>query len=132
MVTIIYDGECPLCSHYITRLRLIEAYGAVELVNARDPSSTASHWWARGYNIDEGMIVIVDGAVHYGDEAAMMLARLSANDAPFDRLYNWSMSHPSVARLAYPVLKVLRRIALRINGSKGLVNPVSSVGPPDK
>lgn len=123
MVTIIYDGECPLCSHYITRLRLIEKYGAVELVDAREPSPGVLAWWAQGYNIDEGMIVVVDGAVHYGAAAAMMLARLSANDTPFDRIYHWTMSHPLMARLAYPLLKACRRIALHAMGRKGLHNP---------
>ena len=124
MVTIIYDGECPLCSHYITRLRLIEKFGAVELVDAREASEAVRSWWAQGYDIDEGMIVVVDGAVHYGAEAALMLARLSSNDTLTGKLYHWTLSHPPVARLAYPLMKACRRIALRINGRKGLANPM--------
>jgi len=132
MITIIYDGECPLCDHYITRLRLVETFGAVELVDARAQSAVTQKYWAQGYNIDEGMIVVVDGAVYHGADAAALLARLSANDGLFDRIYHWTLSHGALAKLAYPLLKACRRIALRMTGRRGLANPVNSTDPPDR
>ena len=34
--SIVYDGDCPFCSRYVKLVRLREALGSVDLVNARD------------------------------------------------------------------------------------------------
>jgi len=132
MITIIYDGACPLCDHYITRLRLVEAYGAVELVDARTQSDLVRAYWAQGYDLDQGMIVVIDGTVHHGAQAALMLARIASNDTIIDKAYHSAMSQGPIARLAYPLLKIARRIALIVKGRKGLANPISSAAPPHR
>ena len=132
MITIIYDGECPLCHDYIHRLRLIETFGAVELLDARAGSQLTQSYWAKGYNIDEGMIVVIGDAVYYGAEAATALARLSSNSTLFNRIYHWILSHKAISKLAYPLMKACRRIALRVKGRKGLANPVNRVDPPHR
>ena len=132
MITIIYDGECPLCNHYITRLRLVETFGAVELVDARAESDITRKYWAQGYNLDQGMIVVLGDTVYYGADAANLLARLSTNSALFSKVQHWALSHAAVAKFVYPLLKVCRRIALRMKGRKGLARPVSSIDPQDR
>ena len=132
MITIIYDGYCPLCSDYIQRLRLIESSGPVHMVDARAETAIARSYWAQGYNLDEGMIVVIGNAVYYGAEAATALARLSSNNRLFYQICHWLLSHGAIARLAYPLMKACRRIALRIKGRKGLSNPINPVDPPHR
>ena len=132
MITIIYDGDCPLCNDYINRLRLVESCGAVQLTDARAESALTRSYWARGYNIDEGMIVVIGDAIYFGAEAATALARLSSNSTLFNRIYHWILSHRTIAKLVYPLMKVCRRIALRIKGRKGLANPINPTDPPHR
>ncbi len=132
MITIIYDGECPLCDNYIRRLRLVKTFGAIEIVDARAEPQKTKEYWERGYDLDEGMIVVIDEAVYYGAEAATMLARLSTNSAFLGKIHRWTLSQAAVSKLAYPVMKACRRIALRMIGRTGLANPISSADPPHK
>lgn len=78
------------------------------------------------------MIVIIGDAVYYGAEAATALARLSSNSTLFNRIYHWILSHETIGKLAYPLMKAFRRMALRLKGRKGLVNPVNPVDPPHR
>ena len=59
---IIYDGDCPFCSSYVALLRLREQYD-VRLVDARKEPALAAQY---GLDLNEGMIVDLDGKVHHG------------------------------------------------------------------
>jgi len=78
------------------------------------------------------MIVVIGDAVYYGAEAATALARLSSNSTLFNRIYHWILSDETIGKLAYPLMKACRRIALRVKGSKGLIRPVNSIDPPHR
>lgn len=132
MITIIYDGDCPLCHDYVKRLRLIEAAGEVALVNARADAQTTQAYWAQGHNLDEGMIVVVGGAVFYGAAALTTLAQLSSTSTLFNRLNHWLLSHGTVTRLLYPLMKLARRVALRLKGRPRLERPMNPIDPPHR
>src|SRR5437764_13937876 len=70
---IIYDGDCPFCSSYVALLRLREQYD-VRLVDARKEPAVAARY---GLDLNEGMVVDLDGKVHHGARAISLLARLS-------------------------------------------------------
>jgi len=123
MITIIYDGDCPLCTRYITRRRLIEVYGEVHLVNARDNSDLTKSYWALGYDLDEGMIVAVNDQIYYGPEAVMVLARLSARPSLWDRLCVRLFKRTMIAKNIYAVMKAVRNMALRLRGRKRMCKP---------
>jgi predicted DCC family thiol-disulfide oxidoreductase YuxK len=123
MITIIYDGDCPLCTRYITRRRLIEVYGEVHLVNARDNSDLTKSYWALGYDLDEGMIVAVSDQIYYGPEAVMVLARLSARPTLWDRLCLRLFTRTTIANTLYAVMKAARSLALRLRGRTRISEP---------
>lgn len=110
---VIYDGACPFCSDYVRYQRLAARVQAVELVDARArPEVLAEHGIDAG-DMEDGMVVIADGKAHHGAAATHVLACLS--ELP----QNWWVRELSflnrssaAARLAYPVLRIGRRIAL--------------------
>ena len=60
-IYVVYDGECPFCTAYVKLLRLREAAGKVELVNARE----ADHPIVlkvrdRGIVLDEEMALMLE------------------------------------------------------------------------
>jgi hypothetical protein len=132
MITIVYDGDCPLCKDYVTHLRLVEAAGEIALIDARADTSTVQAFWDAGYDLDQGMIVVVGKTTYYGAAAVTALARLSSDNRLFNKLNHWALAHEPLTRLAYPLMKMARRIALWLRGKKSLANPINSTAPPHK
>ena len=113
---LIYDGECPLCVNYARYLRLREAVGELILVNARDGGPLVDEVRNLAHNLDEGMVLKMDGRYYIGHQALNVLARLSDKHDIFNRLNGLLFSSPQAARIGYPVLKMGRRLLLRIKG----------------
>jgi len=106
-VRIVYDGDCPFCSSYARLARLRQRHD-VELVNAREAPGMVRTLRQRGADLDEGMVVLVDGEIHHGEEAAAFLelegrARLVPSAGWIRRLYPW------VYRLRGLALRLLGR-----------------------
>ena len=112
-VTIVYDGACPFCSDYVAYQDLKARAETVELVDARKDPQALARYAIDAADLEDGMVVIVDGVAHRGAEAVHALSIRSK--AP----RNWWVSAVAfasrsalVSRLLYPFLKVGRRIAL--------------------
>jgi predicted DCC family thiol-disulfide oxidoreductase YuxK len=103
---IIYDGDCPFCSSYVALLRLREQYD-VRLVDARKEPALAAQY---GLDLNEGMIVDLDGKVHHGARAVSLLSRLSGTISP--------LRSERVARAVYPLFRFGRNVALKVLGRR--------------
>jgi predicted DCC family thiol-disulfide oxidoreductase YuxK len=115
---IIYDGDCIFCQNYVRFIRLRETIGNVELVDARSDDPRVARYWDDGFDLDEGMIFVHRGQVYYGSEAVHVLARLSSSSSVLNRLNGSLFSRRWVATLAYPLLKVGRRLTLKARGKR--------------
>ncbi len=101
---IVYDGDCPFCSSYIKLLRLREQFD-VRLVDARREPEFAAQY---GLDLNEGMVVDMDGDVHHGARAVALLSRLSSRISP--------LRSDKVAQAVYPFLRLGRNVALKLLG----------------
>ena len=117
---LVYDGECPLCSRYVKMLRLKESIGPVELVNARDHHPIVSELTSRGYNLDEGIVLVEGDRVYFADECMTRLSLLSTPVGIFNRLSAAVLSSPRMSALVYPVFRAGRLMLLRILGRERL------------
>jgi predicted DCC family thiol-disulfide oxidoreductase YuxK len=114
---IVYDGACPFCDDYVRYQRLQAASGRVELIDARShPEVLAEHAISHAH-LEDGMVVVMDGLQYHGAEAVHVLSTLSEPPAK-----GWVRAVAALgrsrlaARLAYPFMKVGRRIALAFLG----------------
>jgi predicted DCC family thiol-disulfide oxidoreductase YuxK len=112
-VTIVYDGGCPFCSDYVAYQDLKARAETVELVDARSDAQALARYAIDAADLEDGMVVIVDGVAHRGAAAVHALSILSKTPR------NWWVSLVAfvsrsalVSRLFYPFLKLGRRIAL--------------------
>lgn len=112
-VTIVYDGACPFCSDYVRYQDLKARAETVELVDARSDRQALERYAIDAADLEDGMVVIVDGVAHRGADAVTALSNLSSPPR------NWWVAAVARAsrsaarsRLLYPVLKLGRRIAL--------------------
>ena len=66
---IVYDGDCPFCSAYVSLLRLKSAAGPVTLTDARGHPDLVADLAARGFDIDTGMVLIFGCCPHRSDRS---------------------------------------------------------------
>jgi predicted DCC family thiol-disulfide oxidoreductase YuxK len=116
-ITVIYDGECPFCSSYVSMMRLREAVGEVELVDARGDDPRVGQVQRAGHDLDQGMVVLWQDEVFFGDRAVHLLATLSAEGGgAFNGIQRAVFSNPRRAARIYPALAAGRRLFLRLVG----------------
>lgn len=115
---IVYDGECIFCQNYVRFVRLRQAVGPVELIDARSGDPRVEGLWRDGYDLDEGMVFAHQGRVFHGAEAVHVLSGLSSGSGLFNRLNAAVFASQGVARFLYPALKLGRRLTLKLRGRR--------------
>ncbi|MEM9047748.1 MAG: DUF393 domain-containing protein [Pseudomonadota bacterium] len=117
-IYVVYDGECPFCSNYVKVIRLREALGRFELVDARKPSHVVDRLAREGIDLNEGMALVYEDRIIHGAECVHQLALMSTKSGLFNRLNSWIFHNRSTSRLLYPVLRFGRNTTLRLLGRK--------------
>jgi len=117
-LTIVYDGECPFCASYIRLVRLRETVGPVELVDARQEHPVLDEVRARNLDLDEGMVVRVDGAYLHGPAAMAAISSMSTPSGLVNRAMRTLFKTPKRAALLYPMMVRGRNATLRLLGRK--------------
>jgi hypothetical protein len=97
-------------------LRLRQAIGPVELIDARSDDPRIEEFWREGYDLNEGMMFIYNGEVYHGSGAVHMLASLSSRNNTLNHINARLFAHRRVANLLYPLLKLGRRVTLAARG----------------
>ena len=113
---LIYDGDCPFCSRYSRYMRLKQTVGEIRLVNAREGGTDVDRAVAKGFDLDEGMVLVMDGAYYHGDACLNRLALMSSRSDLFNRVNFALFRSPSFSKVSYPVLRFGRNMVLRILG----------------
>lgn len=114
--TILYDGECPVCSNYVDFLQFKEEVGEVVLMDCRAHPDIVSEARARGYDLNDGMILVLNGQLFYGDKAVQKIAQSSNRQGFFNRLQSTVFQYDAAAKAFYPVLVIGRKALLKILG----------------
>jgi predicted DCC family thiol-disulfide oxidoreductase YuxK len=131
---LLYDGECPFCSSYVSYVRLRDSVGPVTLADARKYPALVAEAKALGYDIDIGMVLKLDGLYYFGGDCIHALSLLTTPSGVFNRLNRAMFKSRTMARIAYPVLRAGRNLALvmlgrrRIGADPGAVPDISGKG----
>lgn len=83
---IAYDGQCPFCTKYVHFIRIKEAAGPIDLINARQNPGILDELVANGFDIDEGIALKLNGQYHHGDDCMTTLVLLSTPSNLFNRV----------------------------------------------
>jgi len=113
-ISVVYDGECPVCTTYVSMLRLKELAGDVQLINARDDHPLVTEIKQQGISLDDGMVVKIGEQLHHGDQAVQQLALITGPSGVVNRLHYWIFSSAWRAKVIYPFLRAGRNLLLRI------------------
>lgn len=113
---LVYDKQCPVCDQYVRLVRIRESVGELILLNARDPGPIVEEITSTGFDIDQGMVLKVDGQFYYGVDAMHVLALLGTRSGVFNCLNYWVFSSKRLSKILYPVLRAGRNLLLKLLG----------------
>lgn len=121
-ILLIYDKECPACHFYCQIVRIRQSVGELVLIDARENPDVLQEISAKGLDIDQGMVLKMDGQLYYGADAIHLLALLSGRSGVFNRLNYWLFRSKKVAAILYPILRSCRNLLLKILGKTKINN----------
>ena len=121
-VWLVYDGECPVCKTYCKYIRIRDAVGNLQLVDARQPGILMDEITAAGLDIDQGMVLKFNDIIYYGADAIHMLTLLSTPSGIFNRINYYVFSTKIGAKIVYPLGKAFRTLLLKLLGIKYIEN----------
>jgi predicted DCC family thiol-disulfide oxidoreductase YuxK len=113
---IIYDGDCYFCSSYVQFTELKKSIGEVLLLNARDGGDIVLDVISKGYNLDEGMILVYKDEYYHGDACMHMIALLSKPTSIINRMIVFLSRSRILIKLMYPILRLGRNTINRLRG----------------
>ncbi len=121
-ILLIYDKECPVCDGYCRLVRIEESAGVLKLIDAREPSDALDEITALGLDIDQGMVLNMDGQLYHGADAIHALALISNCSGFFNRLNYLMFSSKRASRFLYPAFRCGRNLLLKILGKTKINN----------
>lgn len=121
-ILLIYDRECPACDNYCQMVRVNESVGGLKLVDARESSDVLKEITDLGLDVDQGMVLKMDGRIYYGADAIHALALIGSRSGIFNRINYWMFRSQNLSRVFYPVLKFCRNMLLKILGKTKINN----------
>jgi predicted DCC family thiol-disulfide oxidoreductase YuxK len=114
---LLYDGDCPACSFYVGVAQLRQLYPNLRIANARSEPALVAELRERGYEINEGMILCLDGRVFFGAEATHKIATLGRSSPSRWRRAVLALTGTAPWSSAlYPWLNRGRQLLLRLLG----------------
>jgi predicted DCC family thiol-disulfide oxidoreductase YuxK len=110
---LLHDGECPACSSYVAFSRLRQRHPSLEVLDARANPELVEDLRRRGYEINEGMVMQLDGRIFFGAEATRQIARHAQNGGALRGAVLMAIGDAPWSRALYPLLNRCRRLLLR-------------------
>ena len=118
---LLYDGECPFCSFYARKSEFKTPGGRpLTLIDANQAPELISKLRREGCEVEEGMVLVLDGRRYQGAEAMTALEAMASGTGWFGGLSRWFASNTARVRAFYPWFQRLRRAALWVKGRMGL------------
>jgi predicted DCC family thiol-disulfide oxidoreductase YuxK len=113
-VTLIYDGQCPVCTAYSCNVDSGSA--RLHRVDARSANAEVQKAVEAGIDLDDGMVVLHQGKLYHGADAMHRMALLAPKSGLRNRLNRLMFGNRAVARAIYPAMRAGRNALLRILG----------------
>jgi predicted DCC family thiol-disulfide oxidoreductase YuxK len=121
-ILLVYDKECPVCDAYCQVVRIRESVGDLRIVNARESSDVMKEITDMGLDIDQGMVVKMEGQIYYGSDAIHALSLISSRSGVFNQLNYWIFRSERGSQFLYPLLRAFRNLLLKFLGKTRINN----------
>ena len=116
-LTFIYDGECPFCNHFAELLEIKSKIKNITILDARKNQIITNTLLNKGYDIDEGAILLKGDEIYHGAEAINTICNEINNPSGrLLKLLSDIFKSNKRTKLLFPFLVRARRFALISKG----------------
>ena len=122
IIYLIYDGECPICNYAAKVIKLRQAVGKLEIINARNKHPLVDEVNNHNYDLNNGILVKYQGSLYYGNDAMHLLALLGSPVDLFNKINVILFKFKILVILCYPIFKFIRNCLLKILDVKKIKN----------
>lgn len=105
-INLYFDKECPFCSYY-ANYNFLKLNHNLILYNAREYPQKINLLRKKGFDINSGIIIEIDGEIFQGSNAVKQLNKLSEKQIKIFNTRFFSI-------VIYPVMKLVRKLLLFI------------------
>ena len=120
---LIYDGDCILCRNTALAVRIKNALGNLETINARSNHPLVTEVLTQGYDLNEGIVVKYNDQLYHGADAMNFLALISSKSNFFNKLNAVIFKRKKLAHVVYPIFKTFRNLLLKLRGFEPIRPP---------
>ena len=116
-LVLIYDGDCPFCNKFAELIELKSGLPNLTVKNARDNKLEMKELYLKGYDIDQGAILLKNDEIFHGASAINWIC--SQIKEPTDsllRVLSITFMNKKRTNLLFPFLLIGRRIILSLKG----------------
>ena len=118
-VFLVYDGDCPFCSAVARMARIKKAVGELRILNARDATGPVmDEIHARGFDLNQGIVVKLGEQFYHGEDALHMLAMIGSRSGLFNRINVALFRNRRTVTVMYPIMKAFRGLSLKALGRR--------------
>ena len=122
IIYLIYDGECPICNYAAKVIKLRQAVGKLEIINARNKHPLVDEVNNHNYDLNNGILVKYQGNLYYGNDAMHLLALLGSPVDLFNKINTILFKFKILVIICYPIFKFFRNCLLKILNIKKIKN----------
>ena len=116
-LTFIYDGECPFCNHFGELLDLKSKINNISILDGRKNPELIKDMLKKGYDLDNGAILIKDDQIFHGAEAINTICKsIKEPSSKLLDILSKTFKSSKRTRFIFPFLVIARRIALISKG----------------
>lgn len=121
-LTLLYDGQCPLCTFGANRLQKTIKNIPFTCIDARQDSTLRQEATRAGIDLDEGVAIRLNGKLYHRYDAIHLLAPHCAKPDIFTLLYKLFFTNATMTRLLFPLVRGARKVLLRLRGRPPISN----------
>ncbi len=111
-IIIVYDGDCMMCRQFRAFVEL-KKKTTLTRYNMRTSPDIVDHYHTLGFDIDQGIIIDIDGVVYYGAEALTILDAIIILPYGLKKRLLRIVQIPWMTRILYPILLLIRKISAK-------------------
>jgi predicted DCC family thiol-disulfide oxidoreductase YuxK len=113
---LLYDGECPICAGFVKFAEFRRRHPELKLLDARHEPDLVAQLRRNGYDINDGMVLVLGGQLYFGGAATEKLASYRSGLPPAKQA-----AMTAIGASPYPFLRGIRNALLRARG-KSLID----------
>ena len=115
--TFIYDGECPFCNHFAELLELKSKIRNITILDGRKNPVLIRDLLEKGYDIDQGAILLKDNEIFHGANAINTICKLINHpSSKLLEILSTTFKSSKRTKFIFPFLVRARRLALISKG----------------